>query len=45
MDDRRKDPRVETAVPNYIARASALYPNDPGFRLQWNFSGAASMAF
>ena len=35
----RADPNVAYAVPNYIAHASALYPNDPGFRLQWNFSG------
>jgi serine protease len=34
-----RDPDVAYAVPNYIAHASALYPNDPGFRLQWNFSG------
>ncbi len=39
----RKDPRVKTAVPNYIARASALTPNDPGFRLQWNMSGPFSI--
>jgi serine protease len=32
------DPRVAYAVPNYVARASAL-PNDPGFPMQWNFSG------
>ena len=35
----RSDPNVAYAVPNYIARASALVPNDPGFRLQWNLSG------
>jgi serine protease len=33
------DPNVAYAVPDYIAHASALYPDDPGFRLQWNFSG------
>ena len=27
------------AVPNYIARASAFAPNDPGYRQQWNFFG------
>ncbi len=27
------------AVPNYIARASTLLPNDPGFYLQWNLAG------
>ena len=35
----REDPSVAYAVPNYTARASGFYPNDPGFRLQWNFSG------
>jgi serine protease len=34
------DPDVAYAVPNYIAHAAApLYPNDPGFRLQWNLNG------
>ena len=27
------------AVPNHVARASAVQPNDPGFTLQWNFWG------
>ena len=35
----RRDPRVRYAVPNYVARMSALQPNDPGFALQWNFWG------
>jgi serine protease len=35
----RRDPSVAYAVPNYVARASAFYPNDPGFSLQWNFGG------
>jgi serine protease len=35
----RAKPDVAYAVPDYIAHASALYPNDPGFRLQWNFWG------
>ena len=35
----RKDPSVAYAVPNYVAHAAALYPNDPGFKLQWNLSG------
>jgi serine protease len=35
----RGDASVAYAVPNYVARMSALYPNDPGFSLQWNFSG------
>ena len=34
----RADPRVEYAVPNVVAHASGLIPNDPGFRLQWNLS-------
>jgi serine protease len=38
ISELRSDPRVAYAVPNYVARASA-YPNDPGFQLQWNFSG------
>jgi serine protease len=39
----RDDPNVAYAVPNYVARASALIPNDPGFSLQWNFSGPFSI--
>jgi serine protease len=39
----KKDPRVKTAVPNYIAHASALFPDDPGFKLQWNLAGATSI--
>lgn len=39
----RRDPRVLSATPNYIARAAALVPNDPGFRLQWNLSGPFSI--
>jgi serine protease len=35
----RADPSVAYAVPNVVAHASAVRPNDPGFRLQWNFSG------
>jgi serine protease len=38
VSELRTDPRVAYAVPNYVARASA-FPNDPGFSLQWNFSG------
>lgn len=38
ISELRDDPRVAYAVPNYVARASA-FPNDPGFTLQWNFSG------
>jgi serine protease len=33
----RRDPSVEYAVPNVLAHASA-FPNDPDFRLQWNFN-------
>ena len=36
----RRDPDVKYAVPNYIARASAFSPNDPGYRLQWNLFGS-----
>src|SRR5215210_4836072 len=41
VSDLREDPDVAYAVPNYIAHASAtpLVPNDPAFRLQWNFAG------
>ena len=36
LEDKRD---VAYAVPNYIARASAFRPNDPGYRRQWNFRG------
>ena len=39
VEELDKDPNVAYAVPNYRARASALIPNDPGFRLQWNLAG------
>ena len=39
LDELRDNPRVAYAVPNYIAHAAQFIPNDPGFRLQWNFSG------
>jgi serine protease len=42
----QSDPRVVHAVPNYVAHATALNPNDPGregpggwANLQWNFTG------
>src|SRR5436190_2201251 len=35
----RRDPNVAYAVPDYVAHAAALHPNDPGFRRQWNFWG------
>jgi serine protease len=38
ISELRTDPNVAYAVPNYVARASA-FPNDPGFPMQWNFSG------
>src|SRR5918998_1501326 len=34
----RADPDVAYAVPNYVARASQLSPNDPSLRRQWNFT-------
>jgi hypothetical protein len=40
----RQDPNVAYAVPNFIAHAAApLFPNDPGFPLQWNFNGPFSI--
>jgi hypothetical protein len=33
----RRDPRLVSVVPNYVARMSSFTPNDPGFPLQWNF--------
>ncbi|HEX2161124.1 MAG TPA: S8 family serine peptidase [Thermoleophilaceae bacterium] len=39
LDDRRG---VAYARPNYIARASAYTPNDPGFPLQWNLATSAA---
>ena len=39
VSELRRDPNVAYAVPNYTARASAFYPNDPGFVMQWNFLG------
>jgi serine protease len=39
----RERPGVAYAVPNFIARASDYTPNDPGFRRQWNLSGAAGI--
>jgi serine protease len=35
----RDDPNVDYAVPNWKAHAAAVPPNDPGWPLQWNFSG------
>jgi serine protease len=35
----RADPNVDYAVPNWRAHAAAEAPDDPGFRLQWNFTG------
>jgi serine protease len=39
VSELRRDPNVAYAVPNFTARASAFYPNDPGFVMQWNFLG------
>lgn len=46
----RVQPGVLSAVPNYIAHATAFYPRDPGFggrrgwmRLQWNFLGESGV--
>jgi serine protease len=39
VSELRRNPDVAYAVPNYTARASAFYPNDPGFAMQWNFLG------
>lgn len=46
----RADPGVEYAQPNYLARAAAFYPDDPGLggpgewhTLQWNFFGPAGV--
>jgi serine protease len=39
VSELRREPRVTYAVPNHVARASAIQPNDPGFPLQWNFWG------
>ena len=39
VSELRRDSSVAYAVPNYTARASAFYPNDPGFVMQWNFLG------
>ena len=35
----KADPGVDYAVPNLIAHAAELVPNDPGFGLQWNLFG------
>jgi serine protease len=44
IEELRDDPNVAYAVPNLIAHAAApLFPNDPGFSLQWNFNGPFSI--
>jgi serine protease len=35
-------PGIEYARPNYIARASAYLPDDPGFPQQWNLATSAT---
>jgi serine protease len=45
VSELRRDPSIDYAVPNYVARASAFpgdpatMPSDPGYELQWNFWG------
>jgi serine protease len=39
VSELRRHPSVAYAVPNYTARVSAFYPDDPGLALQWNFVG------
>jgi serine protease len=39
VEELQADPNVAYAVPNYIAHASALIPNDPAINLQWNLFG------
>ena len=45
VSDLRENPDVSYAVPNYIAHASGgpLFPNDPGFGMQWNLNGPFSI--
>ncbi len=38
VDELQSDPDVAYARPNYVARASAFVPNDPGFARQWNLN-------
>jgi serine protease len=39
IQELRRDPDVDYAVPNWQAHAAATTPNDPGWRLQWNMFG------
>jgi serine protease len=39
VDELRRDPNVAYAVPNHVAHASQLTPNDPDLARQWNFLG------
>jgi serine protease len=41
----KTDPSVAYAVPNYVAHIAGapLFPNDPGFHLQWNLNGPFSI--
>lgn len=34
------DPAVAYARPNYLAHATGMVPDDPGFGLQWNLAGS-----
>ena len=39
VQELQQDPSVAYARPNYVAHASGMTPDDPGFRLQWNLAG------
>src|SRR5436190_6654481 len=39
VNELRRDQGVAYAVPDYVAHAAALHPNDPAYRRQWNFWG------
>jgi len=39
VQELQRDPSVVYARPNYLAHASGMTPDDPGFRLQWNLAG------
>jgi len=50
LSELRGNPTVRYALPNFVARASAFLPNDPGFAgpgrwhdVQWNFAGPAGI--
>jgi serine protease len=43
VDQLDDQPGVDYARPNYIAHASAYYPNDPSFGLQWNLASTTGI--